>query len=155
MEARKIAVIGGGTGGDRAAIRAAQLGAKVTLIEKAELGGTCLNRGCIPTKSLLHSANLAWELKSAASCGVNTGPVSFDYKVARKRTAETVSQLASGLEMLMAKNKIVVARETAAIMSPRKVRVEKTGEEIDADAIVIATGSESKELPLEGTSGPA
>lgn len=154
MEGPRIAVIGGGTGGYSAAIRAAQLGARVTLIEKDRLGGTCLNRGCIPTKCLLHSADVLWGAKTAAAFGVGLGNVTFDYAAALKRATAVVDSLVGGVESLMRKHKIRVVRGMATVAMPGKVVVKDTGEEVCADALIIATGSESKAPPLEGVAGP-
>jgi len=91
-----IAILGGGMGGYPAAIRAAQLGLRAVLVEEDKVGGTCLHRGCIPAKALLQSGALLDELRHAASFGVTTGEVAFDYAVAGKRRDQVVNQLYKG-----------------------------------------------------------
>ncbi|MEK6599477.1 MAG: FAD-dependent oxidoreductase, partial [Deltaproteobacteria bacterium] len=97
MQEFDIVVIGGGPGGYVGAIRAAQLGAKVALIEKDALGGTCLNRGCIPTKALYYSAKTISTVKKAAEFGVNTGEVAFDIAKAVDRKDDVVKKLVGGV----------------------------------------------------------
>jgi len=147
---KSIVVIGGGPGGYVAAIRAAQLKNEVTLIEKDELGGTCLNRGCTPTKLLVQSANAFWKVKNSAAWGISANDLSFDYSVAVKRKHEVVKKLVGGVGMLMKKNKIKVIKGTAIVESPQDVRVYESGEKIKADAIVIASGSVPAPLSIEG-----
>src|SRR5579864_9364095 len=101
-----IAILGGGLGGYPAAIRAAQLGLSVALVEEDKVGGTCLHRGCIPAKALLQSAALLDELRHAESIGVTTGDVHLDYAVAGRRRDQVVNQLYKGVQFLMRKNKV-------------------------------------------------
>jgi len=101
-----LAVLGGGSGGYVAAIRGAQLGMNVVVIERDKVGGTCLHRGCIPTKALLQSAALLDQLKSADKFGVNVNDVQVDYSVAGLRRDKVVTQLFRGVEFLLAKNKV-------------------------------------------------
>src|SRR5215210_2238663 len=96
-----IAVLGGGPGGYPAAIRAAQNGKKVALIEAKELGGTCLNRGCIPSKALIASAETLHDIEKAAEFGIDTGKVSFDYKKMAQRKDRIVGDIRKGLEGLI------------------------------------------------------
>jgi dihydrolipoamide dehydrogenase len=146
-----VVVIGGGPGGYVAALRAAQLGAQVTLIEKDKLGGTCLNRGCVPTKSLLQSASMLWQIKNADAFGISVRPPSLDFAAVCRRKQKVVEQLVDGVESLMRNNNVTVINGIATIAGPGKVRV--VGEEektIEADKIIIATGSESASVPIEG-----
>src|SRR3989338_1186418 len=96
-----IVVIGAGPGGYTAAIRAAQLGLKVALIEKEDLGGTCLNVGCIPTKTLISNALLLHQMKKAALFGINAGPISFDFAKMKERKEKVVQKLRMGIQGLL------------------------------------------------------
>ena len=114
----KIAVIGGGPGGYIAAIRAAQLGAEVTMIEKNAMGGTCLNVGCIPTKALIHSADLYHEIKTdAKKNGIIVDQVSVDFAAMQKKKNTVVKQLVNGVGGLMMANGITTIKGTAKFAS--------------------------------------
>lgn len=137
-----IAVIGAGPGGYVAAIRAAQEGKKVALIEKCFLGGTCLNVGCIPTKTLLSSASVFSQVKNAEEFGIETGPVKVAYKKMKERKDSVVSKIRSGLEGLIKSNKITIFRGKAQFESKTELKI--TGNDnliINAEKIIIATGS--------------
>lgn len=145
-----VVIIGSGPGGYVTAIRASQLGMKVAVVEKAELGGICLNWGCIPTKALLKSAQVFEYLKHAKDYGivVNEGKADFDAVV--KRSRDVASGMSKGVQFLMKKNKIDVIAGTAKVKPGKKVEV--TGADgktqmIDAKHIIIATGARSRELP--------
>lgn len=142
-------VIGGGPGGYVAAIRGAELGGKVALIEKDKVGGTCLNRGCIPTKALYYSAKSLNAARHAADFGVNVGEVSFDIGRAVARKDEVVKKLVGGVEQLLKGNGVEVIRGDARIESAGKVVVKKADgvEEIAAKSVIIATGSEPAMIP--------
>ena len=114
METFGIVVIGAGPGGYPAAIRAAQLGASVALVEKEELGGTCLNWGCIPTKTLLASANLYAQLKSAGTMGLKVDSAAFDYAAMVERKDEVVRTLRNGIKQLLKANGVKVLKGTAS-----------------------------------------
>ena len=103
-----LIVIGGGPGGYVAAIRAAQLGLRTVLVERAALGGTCLNRGCIPTKTLLHSASLYRQVLHSAAFGVTASDAGFDYAVMDERRRQVVEQLRRGVEGLLKGNGVEV-----------------------------------------------
>ncbi|SHI96848.1 dihydrolipoyl dehydrogenase [Desulfofundulus thermosubterraneus] len=140
----KIVVIGGGPGGYVAAIRAAQLGARVALVEKEELGGTCLNRGCIPTKVLAAAAEVLAGIRKAGEFGISTGTVEVDMAALIERKRQVVKRLASGIQFLLQKNKVELVRGTAMLTSPRTVKVSLPGgteQELEAENIVLATGS--------------
>ena len=145
-----IAILGGGMGGYPAAIRAAQLGLSVVLVEEDKVGGTCLHRGCIPAKALLQSAALLDELRHAESFGVTTGDVHFDYSVAGRRRDQVVNQLHKGVQFLLRKNKVsVVSGRGRMDGAGRLVVAPPAGDavEIEAGSVIIATGSRPKQLP--------
>ncbi len=148
-----VIILGGGPGGYVCAIRAAQLGLSVAVVEKERLGGVCVNIGCIPTKALLHSAALAIHLKHAADLGITTGEVNTDYGVAMKRSRRVAEQNAKGVEFLMKKHKVTVLRGTGTLKAGKKVAVqaESGAQELTATkAVVIATGSRPKDIPAIG-----
>ncbi len=148
-----VIILGGGPGGYVCAIRAAQLGLSVAVVEKERLGGVCVNIGCIPTKALLHSAALAIHLKHAADLGITTGEVKTDYGVAMKRSRRVAEQNAKGVEFLMKKHKVTVLRGTGTLKAGKKVAVqaESGAQELTATkAVVIATGSRPKDIPAIG-----
>ncbi|MEM1484734.1 dihydrolipoyl dehydrogenase [Oscillospiraceae bacterium PP1C4] len=143
-----LVVIGAGPGGYVAAIKAAQLGLCVAVIEGREVGGTCLNRGCIPTKTLLHSANLYREMQECEAFGVKIEGASYDLIQMYARKNEVVAQLRSGIEQLFKANKIDLLHGMATILSAGKIRVGDT--EILAQKILIATGSKPAMPPIDG-----
>jgi dihydrolipoamide dehydrogenase len=145
-----IAILGGGMGGYPAAIRAAQLGLSVVLVEEDKVGGTCLHRGCIPAKALLQSAALLDELRHAESFGVTTGDVQFDYAVAGRRRDQVVSQLYKGVQFLLRKNKVSVVSGRGRLDGAGRLAVIAAGGEevaLEGGSVIIATGSRPKQLP--------
>jgi len=134
-----IAIIGAGPGGYTAAIRAAQLGKKVVIIENNELGGTCLNRGCIPTKTLHASAKLFSKMKKADKFGINARDVSIDLSRVIDRKNSIVSQLRKGLEYLFKENRIDLIRGDAAFTGSHQIMV--NNQVIESPGIILATGS--------------
>lgn len=154
MEAREydIAIIGGGPGGYVGALRAAQLGARVAIIEKDRLGGTCLNRGCIPTKALVRSVECLEEVKRASEFGVDVAAHSFDFARMMERKDRVVDTLVSGIEELVKAARIDLYQGTGRLLSPRRVAV--NGQEIAAKNIIIATGSVSARVPVPGLDLP-
>ncbi len=150
-KATKVAIIGGGPGGYVAAIRAAQLGAQVTLIERENLGGTCLNVGCIPTKALLHTATLYDEAKNGASCGV-MATVKLDFAKAQAHKDAIVKQLVGGVKGLMMANKVKVISGEASFATKKNLSVKTASgtETITFDKVVIATGSAPAKPPIPG-----
>lgn len=149
----KVAVIGGGPGGYVAAIRASQLGADVTLIEKDAMGGTCLNVGCIPTKSLIHSVDLYHAIThDAASNGISVGEVSVDFAAMQKRKAKVVKKLVSGVSGLMSANRITVVKGAARFKSASLIEVMAEGGpvEVPFDRAIIASGSVPSSVPIPG-----
>ena len=148
MDEKDVVIIGGGSAGYVAAIHAAHLGAKVAVVEKDKLGGTCLNRGCIPTKALARSVEVLLEARKASDFGIEVNSVRIDFPKIMAHKSKVVSQLVSGVEQLMKGNTIRVCRGTARILSPHLVKV--NGEEIPTRKLIIATGSESTPLPIPG-----
>ena len=150
----QIIVIGGGPGGYVAAIRAAQQGAKVTLIEKEHLGGTCLNIGCIPTKCLLHSAELVEDIKNQGKdIGVKVTGVEVDFPQVIAHKNDISKKLTGGVKSLLKMNKVAVVDGEAAFTGPKKLSVKKADgsrEEMTADAIIISTGSVNSTPPIPG-----
>jgi len=144
-----IIVIGSGPGGYVTAIRASQLGFKTAIIEKENLGGICLNWGCIPTKALLKSAQVFKYINHAEDFGLNKVEASFDFPNVVQRSRGVAEKMSKGVEFLMKKNKIDVIFGTAKVKPGKKVAVEKDGAvtEYTAEHIVLATGARSRELP--------
>ena len=138
-----LAVIGGGPGGYVAAIRAAQLGLRVALVEKEQLGGVCLNRGCIPTKALLASVGLLSALKRAEEFGVRADGVEADVPAMYRRKDEVVARLRGGVEKLLRKRKVTVYKGLGSIAEPGVVGVEGPDGTVtvECERIILATGS--------------
>lgn len=136
-------------GGYVAAIRAVQLGKTVALVEKDKLGGTCLHWGCIPTKALLHTAELYHDAQSGAALGVTVSGVKLDWPVAVERKQKIVDQLYKGVQFLMKKNKIEVIAGNGVFESPTRVRVDgpEGNRTLEGTNVVIATGSYPRSLP--------
>src|SRR3990172_3035270 len=146
-----LAVIGSGPGGYVAAIRAAQLGMNVAIVEEDRLGGVCLNWGCIPTKALLKNAELIAELRRAKEWGISFENLKIDLGVGVKRSRSVSDRLSKGVEYLMRKNKITVYSGRGVIPATGKVEVQgpdgKPKEGLAAKNILLATGSRAKSLP--------
>ena len=151
---KTVLVVGGGPGGYVAAIRAAQLGAKVTLIEKQYLGGTCLNVGCIPTKCLLHSAELVEDIKNQGKdIGVEVDGVKVNFQQVIAHKNDISKKLTSGVAGLLKMNKVKKIDGEATFVGEKKLSVKKadgTIEEMTADAIIVATGSVNSQPPIPG-----
>lgn len=147
-----IAIIGGGPAGYVAAITAARQGARVILIESAALGGTCLNEGCMPTKSLLESAEMYEKVKRAADFGIAVpdGDVHVDWKRVQRYKDKTVKKLVLGIQYLMKKNQIEVIQGKASFVNDYKLQVHTNEgvQDIEAERYIIATGSEPIALPF-------
>lgn len=142
-------VIGGGPGGYPAAIRLAQNGKKVILIEANQIGGTCLNRGCIPTKAYVSDAHVYHMVKEASQWGVMAKEVSFDWKAMKKRKDDVVQKLRSSLTGIIRSYGIEILQGYASFINPTTVQVvyqENVIAEIEAASFIVATGSECKEL---------
>ena len=147
-----LIVIGAGPGGYEAALHAARLGLKTALVERRDVGGTCLNRGCIPTKTLLHSAEVYHEAKEAETFGIHTGNVGFDLPAIFARKQAVVEKLRGGVEGLLKAAKVDVLRGTGTILGTGRVRVTNAeGETEYACAnILAATGSVPARPPIPG-----
>ena len=154
----RIVIIGAGTGGYVAAIRAAQLGAQVTLIESSAVGGLCLNWGCIPSKSLLACAELAQKIKKAGEFGITiTGAVTYDLARMVERKNKIVAGLVKGVRTLLKTWNVELIEGRGALVNATTVRVVKqdgTEATLQADAIIVGTGTTAPALPnlaLDGT----
>ena len=143
-----IIIIGGGPGGYKTATYAASKGLTVLVVEKAELGGTCLNCGCIPTKTYARNAEIIQTLKEADVYGLDELSFSFNFKTAYERKNNVIDALRNGISTLLSAPGITVVKGEAVLKSVSSVSV--NGEEYSAKNIIIATGSESKTLPIAG-----
>ncbi|MBI1492420.1 dihydrolipoyl dehydrogenase [Halocynthiibacter styelae] len=144
-----VIVIGAGPGGYVAAIRAAQLGKKVAIVEREHLGGICLNWGCIPTKALLRSAEVFHLMQHAGDYGLSADKIGYDLDKVVKRSRGVAAQLSGGIGHLMKKNKVTVVMGSAKVTRPGEVSVqtEKGTETLKAKDIILATGARARELP--------
>jgi dihydrolipoamide dehydrogenase len=146
-----LVIVGGGPGGYVGAIRAAQLGLRTALVEREKVGGTCLHVGCIPTKALLHTAEVIEHLRNPADLGiVLSGAPVVDLPAVQKRKARVVETLYKGTMFLMRKNKIDIFTGTGRFLSRRKIGValaDGSETELEANAVVIATGSAPRSIP--------
>jgi dihydrolipoamide dehydrogenase len=149
-EAYDLVIVGGGPGGYVGAIRAAQLGLRTALVEREKLGGTCLHVGCIPTKAMLHTAELVEHLKDATDLGLTIGDVGVNFAAVQRRKARVVETLHKGVQFLMRKNKIDVFIGEGRFLSAQKVGValaDGSETELQARAALIATGSAPRSVP--------
>jgi len=142
-------VIGAGPGGYVAAIRGAQLGLKVAVVEREHLGGICLNWGCIPTKALLRSAEVFHLMERARDFGLKADGIGYDLAAVVKRSRGVAAQLSGGIGHLLKKNKVTVVMGEATFKdkSTLRVKTDKGNEDLTAKAIVVATGARARELP--------
>src|SRR5437773_5798283 len=143
-----VVVIGGGPGGYVAALRAAQLGASTAIVEKDRMGGTCLVRGCIPTKALLQSSELYTLAKTGEPFGLVADNVHFDWPTAQKRKTAVVDQLVKGVEGLLKAGGVTSLKGAARLAGNGAIDV--AVEKLQAKDIVIATGSAIARIPLPG-----
>lgn len=153
-----LAIIGSGPGGYVAAIRAGQLGFKTAVVERADLGGVCLNWGCIPSKSLLRNAEVLNLYKRAEEFGVSFDNFQYDYSVAQERSREVVDKLTNGIASLLRKNKVTHIKAEANLLSSNTINLKPNGDNVDmhshsdlavltADRIVVATGARASSIP--------
>lgn len=150
METKKfdIAVIGAGPGGYVAAIKASQFGKKVALIEKQYMGGTCLNVGCIPTKTMIANSHVMNTIQHAADFGITTGPISFDYSKMKQRKDTVVEKMRKSLEGLVKSNGITILQGHAEFASASELKVKGIDNVmIQFDKVIIASGSEPLDIP--------
>lgn len=154
-----LIVIGSGPGGYVAAIKAAKLGQRTALVEKKDIGGTCLNRGCIPTKTLMHSTHFLSEAKRMENAGITFDGLNLDYDKLLDRKDEVVAKIRKGIEGLLKANKVTVYQGTATITNKHIVRVASQGDnasqsdviDLEAKSILIATGSVPVVPGIEGS----
>lgn len=150
-----LIVLGSGPGGYVAAIRAAQLGLKTAIVERENLGGICLNWGCIPTKALLRSAEIYHYMQHAGDYGLTAASISADIDAVVKRSRGVAKQLNQGVTHLMKKNKIAVHMGDGKLLAANKLSVTKDGktEELTAKNIIVATGARARDLPFPPADG--
>jgi dihydrolipoamide dehydrogenase len=162
-----LIIIGSGPGGYVAAIKAAKLGKKVALIESRDIGGTCLNRGCIPTKTLMHSSHLYYEMQHLQEVGITAERIGLDLDKLRERKESVVSRMRQGIVGLLEANKVIIIQGQAQITGPKKIEVRNlltddalltsdrcVMQELHAEKILIATGSKPIIPRLEGVDLP-
>lgn len=143
-----VIVLGGGPGGYVAAIRAAQQNLKVALIEANQMGGTCLNRGCIPSKALIHYAKIWKQFKRSEDFGIHAENISFDFEKMESKKEDVVTQIRNSLEGLIKTNRIQIFQGFGKLESPHVVKViGKDSAFLKGKFIILATGSEPRELP--------
>lgn len=148
-----VVILGGGPGGYVAAERAAAAGLKTALVEKDTLGGTCLNRGCIPTKSLLNGSKTYRHAQDSAAIGVVCGEIRYDLAAAMAWKAQTVSRLVQNVEFLMKKRGVEVFMGHAELVSPGSVKVSGLASPVEGRNLIIASGSEPARPPIPGATG--
>lgn len=153
---KEIIIIGAGPGGYESAIRAAQLGAKVYLVERDEVGGTCLNRGCIPTKALYRNAEIIHTLHQADAFGIEMDHFNINLDKIRARKSQVVSDLVGGIQQLLDANGVELVRGVARFEDKNTVVVTTSEGErtLKADYIIIATGSKPIQIPIPGADHP-
>ena len=142
-----VVVIGAGPGGYVAAIRAAQLGMSTAVIEDDNVGGVCLNWGCIPSKSLLRNAEVLELVKSAGEYGISVGEISYDYGKAIDRSRQVVRRLTGGVGSLLRKNGVEHVSGRATLRSANSVAIDGSERAISADNVIIATGARARHIP--------
>ncbi|WP_028842775.1 dihydrolipoyl dehydrogenase [Thermodesulfovibrio yellowstonii] len=145
----KAVVIGGGPAGYVAALSLKRLGAEVLLIEREELGGTCLNKGCIPTKTIIHSLGLLEKIKNQKIINeINYPNISVDLQTLMQKKDNVVDTQKKGLLMLLKHSGVKIIKSEAELINPQTVFLKETSEKIQADRIIIATGSKPAKLPM-------
>ena len=157
MEKQDVVVVGGGPAGYVAAIRAAQLGDRVTLVEEEKLGGTCLNRGCIPTKFMLRSVETYQLIKTAERYGISVAGAKLELAKMQVGKSKVISALTAGVKGLLSANRVEVLSGRAKLKDPGQVEVASAQgkkETITADKIILATGAKPIVLPIPGADSP-
>ena len=152
MGMERVIVIGGGVGGYAPRLRAARLGAEVTLVEKEKIGGVCLNKGCIPTKILLHTTSLYMEVKRAGILKRSEHgklEIEFSRVLARKKTI--VDRLTGGVDSLLKSRKVRVLNGTAVFADAKSMKILETDEVLTGDKFILATGSVPARLSVDGS----
>ena len=158
MENRELVIIGGGPAGYVAALRAAQLGGRATVVEMDAFGGTCLNRGCVPSKTLLHSAELYQTMMKSEQFGIVAKDVSADLAKMQARKNTVIKTHVSGVESLLKGNKVEIIRGRARLLPSLQVEIEGGDSQkrsIQASKIILATGSKPISLPIPGADSPS
>jgi len=130
------------------------MGSEVTLIEKDVLGGVCLNRGCVPTKSLFQSGGVIKTVKESGIFGVKCGDYIVNFNTIMERKNSVVQQLRNGVEKLLTAKKVRIIKGTATLLDSSTVQILETQEKIESDKIIIASGSTPATLNIEGAEGP-
>lgn len=143
-----VVVIGAGPGGYIAAIRAAQLGLNTAVVERGDVGGICLNWGCIPSKALLRNAEVLSLFGRAGEFGISYDNLRFDFGTAIDRSRSVVERLRKGVEFLLRKNKITVVRGEGVLKSSHEVKAKETGQVLSTNYIILATGARARTLPV-------
>lgn len=155
-EVYDLVIIGAGPGGYVAAIKGAKLGLRCAVVENREVGGTCLNRGCIPAKAMIHASQLFREIKEGGQFGIFAEDVRYDYDKILAYKNETSGSLRGGVEQLLKANGVALVRGTGSLQADRTVTV--TGEEgvrtLEGKSVLLASGSKPMELPIEGIGLP-
>jgi dihydrolipoamide dehydrogenase len=141
-------VLGGGPGGYVSAIRLSQLGKKVILVEQGEIGGNCLNRGCVPTKALIHVSRLVKEVKHGERMGIKAPSIEVDFPRVQAWNRSVVDRFRRGVEYLLRANGVEVVKGAASFESANAVVVQPQGDRIKAEIMIIATGSRPSDLPV-------
>lgn len=154
MARSDVAILGGGNAGYAVALRAAQLGLSVTLVERDKVGGTCLHRGCIPTKALLHSADLVEQIRSAGDFGVLTSEPNVDWGKVLSYKDSVVSRMFKGLQSIIKARKVNLIDGQGRLASSSGIEVEGK-ETVEADAVILASGSFARSLPFIEIDGKA
>jgi len=157
MRENRVLVLGGGPGGYVAAIRAAQLGARVTLVEADQVGGTCMNRGCIPTKALLQATSYLDDFQKARAYGLDFGSPSIDFKKMMSRKRQILKTLVRGVKDLLRQHHVHVVEGYGRLISEREIEVEDPeGKKntVSADRLILATGSGTQRPPIPGLDLP-
>ena len=147
MSDYELVVLGSGPGGYVAAIRAAQLGMRTAVVERAEVGGICLNWGCIPSKALLRNAEVLSLFQHAADFGISVDNLRYDFGAAIDRSREVVKRLTGGVAFLLKKNKVDYIEGAGVLKDRNTVEVENGGRTLSTENIIIATGATVRELP--------
>ncbi|TAK36549.1 MAG: dihydrolipoyl dehydrogenase [Chloroflexota bacterium] len=142
-----VVIMGAGPGGYVAALRAVQLGLKVALLEREEVGGVCLNWGCIPSKALLRNAEVVSLVKNASQYGISLDNLHYDFAPAVDRSRQVVKRLVSGVRFLLKRGKVDLIMGEAYLASPNKVVVRQSGQELETKNVIVATGARPKSLP--------
>ena len=142
-----VVVLGSGPGGYVAGIRASQLGMRAAVVERAEVGGVCLNWGCIPSKALIRNAEVLSLFQHASEYGITVDNLRFDFGKAVDRSREVVGRLTRGVGFLLKKNKVEYVEGTGVLQDPDTVRIDGTDRTLSTDNVIIATGASFMELP--------